>query len=289
MRINNVLSTDKTALTNLLMRVAKLYDKQLDADVICMYLSALDNFDFQIVKNAINNHLVDEKGGMFFPKIADILRHLPAQTNPSKTHPGPNEAWAIAVQGADEAETVVTTTEIMEAWAITRAVYAIGDEVGARMAFLDAYRRIVAAKPAPSWFVSAGQDPARREAAVQAAVSRGLLPAPVADRFRLAPPTRGFAGLSDSAREACRRGESEAHVANAIGTLQALRKMLAEPAGGSEADQAEAERKAFEAHRQRELERLLAHAAAHGEWTARSFLSTAFGQQEAAQAEGAEA
>ncbi|NNB26316.1 hypothetical protein [Pseudomonas fragi] len=58
--------------------------------------------------------------------------------------PEPNEAWAIAVTAADEDNSVVLTEEILLALGAARPVLNAGDAVGARMAFLNAYQRLVA-------------------------------------------------------------------------------------------------------------------------------------------------
>lgn len=96
--------------------------------------------------------------------------------------PDDNEAWAVAITSQDEAETVVWTQEMAEAFNLARPLLATGDEIGARMAFKDAYKRLVddaraTNKPA-CWSVSAGWDGARRQVAVTKAVTAGLLAAP---------------------------------------------------------------------------------------------------------------
>lgn len=94
--------------------------------------------------------------------------------------PGANEAWAIALTAFDESATVVLNDEIFAAVEAARPVMASGDEVGARMAFRDAYERIVregrATGARPRWYPSLGTDPEKRALAIEAAVGRGLLP-----------------------------------------------------------------------------------------------------------------
>ncbi len=93
-----------------------------------------------------------------------------------------NEAWALALPATDEAKTVVWTDEIAKAWAVALPIMEAGDKIGARMAFIPAYERLVqaareAGKPV-QWLVSDGWDPALREQAVTKAVTAGLLPPP---------------------------------------------------------------------------------------------------------------
>lgn len=103
-----------------------------------------------------------------------IISRLPEQHLPA------DEAWSIAIQAMDEAETVVWTQPIAEAWGCARLIMQSGDEVGARMAFKAAYDRRVASARAdglrPKWFPSLGHDPAKRAVALEAAADRLRLP-----------------------------------------------------------------------------------------------------------------
>ena len=58
-------------------------------------------------------------------------------------HQTANEAWGVVMASADESDTVIWTDQIAEAAGIARPILDAGDEVGARMAFRDAYERIV--------------------------------------------------------------------------------------------------------------------------------------------------
>lgn len=98
--------------------------------------------------------------------------------------PGADEAWSIALASADEAETVVWTEEMAQAFGVAQPVLEARDKVGARMAFREAYERIVrdarAAGVPCRWTVSIGQDAERRAVALQAAVmQKRLAPAAV--------------------------------------------------------------------------------------------------------------
>lgn len=98
----------------------------------------------------------------------------------SDNRPSANEAWGIAMQAFDEAQTVVLNDEIAEAMGVARGIMQEGDEVGARMAFRDAYERIVrdareCGTCSPRWYPSLGHDPLLRIDAIKAAEDRGLL------------------------------------------------------------------------------------------------------------------
>ena len=125
------------------------------------------------------------KTSKFPPTLPEFLSFCRPET--ASNRPAGDEAWAIAVRAADEAETVVWTEEIAEAWGIAKPVFEGGDEVGARMAFRASYERLtadakVAGIPA-KWVVSQGHDPERRAIAVERAQVAGLLPAPVVEQF----------------------------------------------------------------------------------------------------------
>jgi hypothetical protein len=111
--------------------------------------------------------------------LAEILERL----NEGDGRPSSDEAWATALGALDDAETVVWTNEAQLAFAIARPVLSAGDKVGARMAFRDAYDRIVqenreVGKHA-EWSASLGWDKERRVHALKRAESAGMLPSSV--------------------------------------------------------------------------------------------------------------
>lgn len=109
--------------------------------------------------------------------------------------PGPEEAWAIALASTDEADTVVWTEEIAQAYAAAAPILEARDKVGARMAFRGAYERIVReakASGAPCvWVPSLGIDPRRRSQAIVEAVAAGRLTEQQARPFLPTPENGG--------------------------------------------------------------------------------------------------
>ena len=91
--------------------------------------------------------------------------------------PTANEAWAM-VGTANEARTLVCVDEAYQALGEVSELLKT-DDVAARMAFLDAYRRLVdgarSAGRKPAWRVSLGHDKAERTRALTVAVERGWL------------------------------------------------------------------------------------------------------------------
>jgi hypothetical protein len=155
----------------------------LPAGAKAMFFRSLERFPIEAVRSAINAHVCDSSRGQYLPKPADLIFQI-EQAHGGDGRPGADEAWALALAAGDEAETVVWTEEMRDAFGICQSVLALGDEVGARVAFRDAYNRMVdqarqEVRPA-KWCVSLGWDMAKREAAVMRASRAGLLPAPAA-------------------------------------------------------------------------------------------------------------
>ncbi|MPQ68314.1 MULTISPECIES: hypothetical protein [unclassified Pseudomonas] len=142
------------------------------------------------------------RGGRATLTTFDILEHLKAADG----RPDKNEAWSIALVALDEFETVVLTEEILQALPAARPILELGDKVGARMAFLSAYERLVdearrQVRPV-AWSVSVGYDPSRGVAAIERAVQLKLIAPEVASaqlaRLEHTPITedgRAIAGL----------------------------------------------------------------------------------------------
>lgn len=88
--------------------------------------------------------------------------------------PGPEEAFAMLPR--NEAQTVVWTTEMQKAWGVSHMV---DDQVAARMAFKEAYTKIIAEARANGdpvvWQPSIGHDPLGREGPLREAAEKGRL------------------------------------------------------------------------------------------------------------------
>lgn len=91
--------------------------------------------------------------------------------------PGPNEAWAMMPR--TEAETVVWTDEMSEAMGSAQPLLEAGDQVAARVAFIEHYQRAVIAarheRRPVHWRASLGHDPRGREHILREAVGKGRL------------------------------------------------------------------------------------------------------------------
>lgn len=100
----------------------------------------------------------------------------------SDGRPTADEAWALSIDASDEAKTVVWTQEAQQSFSLARPILEAGDKIGARMAFRDAYDRIVRNNREggikPAWSASLGWDTELRVSVLKKAESNGLLPAP---------------------------------------------------------------------------------------------------------------
>jgi hypothetical protein len=168
---------DKPKFTALLADILAGYGKPLpELAEINIWFGQLMPFLPATIKKAFEAYRIER------PDFAPVPNGIAARCKLLDGRPDENEAWAVALTSQDEAETVVWTGEMAEAFNLARPLLATGDEIGARMAFKDAYKRLVSEaralnKPA-CWSVSAGWDAARRQVAVQRAIVAGLLEGP---------------------------------------------------------------------------------------------------------------
>lgn len=150
-----------------------------------LFFQALAEYPLPQVRAAIGEHI---KRGEFTPTPAAIIKILEAAIA-TDTRPGPEEAWAIALAGQDERESVVWTAETFEAMQIARPVLESSGPITGRKTFLEAYTRLVDAarqeKRPAQWSLHAGWDRDRLALVLHQAVKRGQLPAPRGEQAKL--------------------------------------------------------------------------------------------------------
>lgn len=152
-------------------------------ETLRVWWASLEQFGIQQFRMACMAHIRTEPK---FPPTLGQLLELMGHREPGRL--GAEEAWARAVLACDETETVVMNDQIAEAWGIAKPIFDLGDEVGARMAFKEAYTRLMAGSTAPAkWWPSIGSDPHKRDAALSEAKRAGLLSAPAVAAL-LPPP-----------------------------------------------------------------------------------------------------
>ena len=178
-----------------------------------LWFRALRKYPINVVRDAFDAHVADPQRGRFVPTPADVIAQIAGMVE-DDGRPGAEEAWAMSIAARDEGDTVVWTAEMAQAWNTASTVMALGDETGARMAFRQAYDRLVAKSRlegvATTWSVSMGHDPGRRNTPVAAAVAAGRLPR---SELLALPDSQGrdvlllasvLPGVPDSARAALR-------------------------------------------------------------------------------------
>lgn len=172
--------SDFDAFAQLIGDTMDMYGKPCSPNQIRLYFADLQRYTLRTVESALAAHRRDVTRGRFAPLPADLLAQIEtAMANDGR--PGPEEAWALALRADDEGRTIVWTAETAEAFGICRVILHAGDEVGARMAFREAYVSRVAAARAKRepvrWSASLGHDQAQQDDALRIAVEAGKLPA----------------------------------------------------------------------------------------------------------------
>lgn len=168
-----------------------------------IFFNVVKAHDLATVKAAFAAHCADPQRGRFPPVPADILAQIEGAAE-NDGRPGAEEAWAACQPAADQSRTVVWTAEMAEAWGIAwPLLHNHGDEVGARMAFKEAYTRLLAdarkQRRPIAWSATLGHDEAMRADALREAVTIGRLPltalpapsGPVAGLIELVQRPRG--------------------------------------------------------------------------------------------------
>lgn len=137
-----------------------------------IWWNALKQFDYKAVTYALDRHCI---GGRFKPKPVDIIDIIVANDG----RPDSEVAWSLALRVEDENETIIWTDEIASAWSIAKPLLDHGEVVGARMAFKQAYEKLVmharqVGRPV-NHSVSLGFDAERRNEVIANAIQQGLI------------------------------------------------------------------------------------------------------------------
>lgn len=239
---------DKTRFASVMRQAFTVYDKAMPPETLLLYWKLLVGYDMAAVERALELHLGDPERGQFPPKPADIIAKIGGAKNLG--HLEPNEAWGIGLKSTDESLTVCWTDEIAQAMGSAQPILQRGDETGARMAFIESYKRLVAesvaAGRAPRWSMSYGDDPHMRIEAERQAVKAGLLPPPKPAAERLEGPK-----LTPEQIQA-----NKDRLAGMMRELADSLRTNADAQAAAEAEAREQERQEFEARKQRAIEEL---------------------------------
>lgn len=155
-----------------LIGTSELLGQQMSPAAAAMLADDLSAYPRELLAKAMARVRTEHTGRLTPKAILDRIDEVMGR-------PGANEAWAMASRALDERDTVVWTGEMAEAWGVASDVAAGGDMVGARMAFISAYERLVRTardeRRLPEVTVSIGWDGELRGQAVEKAVQLGYL------------------------------------------------------------------------------------------------------------------
>lgn len=88
--------SNKKEFATLFYAMGEFYDKKVSTELLLMYFDDLIELSINDVKFGAKAHRQDPKHGTFFPKPADIIRHL--QTGKLSTEEKAELAWAQVMQ-----------------------------------------------------------------------------------------------------------------------------------------------------------------------------------------------
>ena len=169
-------------------------------EAIDLWFDVLRPWPLAVVTGAITAHLRLPTTGRTLPIPADIVAQIKAAVE-NDGRPGKDEAWASCVAGFDESQTIVWTDEMAAAWGVCLPLIMAGDNIAARMAFIEAYASEVNQARARGlqvkWSASLGKDPDRRRDAISQAVNAGKLPS---SELEALPAPAQVAGLLELAK-----------------------------------------------------------------------------------------
>lgn len=147
---------------------AEIMGTELSVDGARMMCDELAEFPEPMVLAALSRCRRELKGRL---TLAEIIARI------DDGRPGPNEAWAMCPRS--EADSAVWTDEMSRAFFAAKPLIDAGDDVAARMTFIETYQREItqarANKLPPNWWPSLGFDLDGRERALREAQTKGRL------------------------------------------------------------------------------------------------------------------
>ncbi len=151
---------------------AELMGQQISPSALAVMAKDLSVYPQNVVIEALGMLRRESKFKMTLAAVIEKVEQLRPDGRP-----GADEAWAMIPK--DEQTSVVMTEEMAEALGIVKPLLDDGDKIAARMAFKEAYTRIVGANKTagikPKWFPSLGADKTGRDLVIAEAVRLGRL------------------------------------------------------------------------------------------------------------------
>ncbi len=159
--------SDARAMLGAITLTAELCGADLSERARAAMVRRLEPFGRAAVLAALDRVQAEHHGRLTLAAVIDRIED---------GRPGPEEAWAVCWR--DESESAWLTAEQIRAARAAAPLVRAGDPVGARMAFLEVYRRETriarsAGRPA-AWRLVPGSDPERLREAVRLGAARGL-------------------------------------------------------------------------------------------------------------------
>lgn len=205
-----------------LAATAELMGQQISPPALAVMAKDLSVYPQDVVIEALGMLRRESKFKMTLAAVIEKVEQLQPDGRP-----GADEAWAMIPH--DEQASVVMTEEMAEALGIARPLLDEGDKIAARMAFKEAYARIVNANKTagikPKWFPSLGADKAGRDLVIAEAVRLGRLSANHA--IGLTPPDAVPAMLENAGEKKLAIEYKPEDSAKARENLAQIREMIA--------------------------------------------------------------
>lgn len=155
-----------------LAATAELMGQQISPTALAIMAKDLSVYPQSVVIEALGMLRRESKFKMTLAAVIEKVEQLQPDGRP-----GADEAWAMIPK--NEQTSAVMTEEMAEAMGIAQPLLNDGDKIAARMAFKEAYARIVGANKTagikPKWFPSLGADKTGRDLVIAEAVRLGRL------------------------------------------------------------------------------------------------------------------
>lgn len=162
--------SEKERLIDMIAITAQISSTNLTPEAAMVMVEDLEDYSFSQVMDALKRCRRTLKGPLTPQAIISRI---------DDGRPGPEEAWAMIPK--NEGTSVVWTEEMAEAFGVVNDLIIAGEEVQARMAFLEVYRdRVDQARMnriAVKWIPSLGHDPYGRDHVLLDAVEKGRITA----------------------------------------------------------------------------------------------------------------
>lgn len=187
-----MLDQDRKQFAEVMKATLGIYDKEITTETLVIWWNSLKPHSIELVREALSRHVQDKDRGRFAPKPADVIAMIDRMQPDGR--PTADEAWALYPR--NESDSAVLNDEITAAIQSVQFLLDEGDTIAARMAFKDAYNRIVEQARnqgiKPKWFASLGHSVDGRKKALDEAVRMNRISKDYAQSLLPAPKDGGF-------------------------------------------------------------------------------------------------